>query len=82
MLAGLKMVLTAGFAPALATLSTSCLFYWTTRAVGTGLRLDSPAGVAPAESLYKSDPSRCVAMHRDMEAMVAVSGAAPETAGL
>jgi hypothetical protein len=27
-----KMVPTAGFAPALATLSTSCLFCWTTRA--------------------------------------------------
>jgi len=47
-----KMVLAAGFAPALATLSTSCLFCWTTRA-GT---LDPPAGDAPAESLYKSDP--------------------------
>ena len=52
MLAGLRMVLAAGFAPALATLSTSCLFCWTTRAK----KLDPPAGVAPAVSLYKSDP--------------------------
>ena len=51
MLAGPKMVLAAGFAPALATLSTSCLFCWTTRAK----KLDPPAGDAPAESLYKND---------------------------
>ena len=46
-----RLVLAAGFAPALATLSTSCLFCWTTRAE----KLDPPAGIAPAESLYKND---------------------------
>jgi len=44
-----KMVLAAGFAPALATLSTSCLFCWTTRAK----EMDPPAGAAPAEFRYK-----------------------------
>src|SRR5512138_45868 len=39
-------------APALATLSTSCLFCWTTRANGMG----PPAGVAPARLLYKRNP--------------------------
>ena len=34
-----KLVLAAGFAPALATLSTSCLFCWTTRA-GKRLRVE------------------------------------------
>ena len=51
----LKMVLTAGFAPALATLSTSCLFCWATRAAGAEPTLDPPAGAAPAGSLYKSE---------------------------
>ncbi len=46
------MVLAAGLAPALATFSTSGLFYWTTRAK----TLEPPAGVAPAGSLYKSEP--------------------------
>jgi hypothetical protein len=45
----------AGFAPALATLSTSCLFLldyasdWRTA-------LDPPAGAAPARFLYKRNP--------------------------
>ena len=52
MLAGQELVLAAGFAPALATLSTSCLFCWTTRAK----KLDPPAGDAPAGSLYKREP--------------------------
>src|SRR5215475_9922467 len=46
------MVLAVGLAPALATLSTSGLFCWTTRA----RKLEPPAGDAPAESLYKSNP--------------------------
>ena len=46
------MVLAAGFALALATFSTSCLFCWATRANELG----PPAGVAPAGSLYKSEP--------------------------
>jgi hypothetical protein len=48
----LKLVLAAGFAPALATLSTSCLFCWTTRA----MEMDPPAGAAPAGILYKRNP--------------------------
>ena len=48
----LKLVLAAGFAPALATLSTSCLFCWTTRA----LEMEPPAGAAPARFSYKEDP--------------------------
>ena len=47
-----KMVLAAGFAPALATLSTSCLFCWTTRAKELG----PPLGAAPTGILYKRNP--------------------------
>ena len=80
-----KMVLAAGFAPALATLSTSCLFCWTTRAK----EMDPPAGAAPAGFLYKRNP-QAAAWRRKWPAepklnerrMVAVSGAAPDTAGL
>ena len=43
------MVLAAGFAPALATLSTSCLCCWTTRAKW----MEPPAGAAPARLSYK-----------------------------
>ena len=46
-----KLVLAAGVAPALATISTSCLFCWTTRADEMG----PPAGVDPAGLLYKSN---------------------------
>ena len=52
MLAGRKLVLAAGIAPALATLSTSCLCCWTTRAK----EMDPPAGAAPARFLYKRNP--------------------------
>lgn len=47
-----RMVLAAGVAPALATLLTSCLFCWTTRA----RKLETPADDAPAGLLYKSNP--------------------------
>ena len=43
------MVFTAGFAPALATLSTSCLCCWTTRAN----KVDPPDGDGRAETLAK-----------------------------
>src|ERR1022692_3615335 len=46
------MVLAAGIAPALATLSTSCLCFWTTRA----MEMEPPAGDAPAGFLYKRNP--------------------------
>ena len=46
-----KMVLAAGFAPALATFSTSCLFCWTTRAK----TMEPPAGAAPARFSYKEN---------------------------
>src|SRR6266567_7342009 len=46
------MVLAAGFAPALAALSTSCLCCWTSRAN----EMDPPAGAAPAGLLYKRNP--------------------------
>jgi len=52
MLAGQEMVLAAEFAPALATLSTSCLCCWTTRAK----EMEPPAGAAPARFLYKRNP--------------------------
>lgn len=70
----LKLVLTAGLAPALATLSTSCLC--------VGLRelkwMEPPAGAAPAGLLYKRNPQAAAWRRR----MVAVPGAAPDTAGL
>ena len=50
-----RMVLVAGFAPALATLSTSCLCCWTTRAG----EMEPPAGAAPARLAYKESLSRC-----------------------
>jgi len=43
-----KLVLAAGIAPALATLSTSCLCCWTTRAT-----MEPPFGAAPNRFLYK-----------------------------
>jgi hypothetical protein len=47
-----KMVLATGVAPALATPSTSCLCFWTTRAN----KREPPAGDAPAGILYKRNP--------------------------
>lgn len=51
-----RMVLAAGVAPALATLSTSCLFCWTTRAACAGPPLDPRVGAAPTGFLYKRNP--------------------------
>ena len=48
----LKLVLAAGFAPALATLSTSCLC-WLDYA---SKEMEPPAGAAPAGFLYKRNP--------------------------
>ena len=79
------MVLATGIAPALATLSTSCLCI--------GLReqngMEPPAGDAPAGILYKRNP-QAAAWRRTWPAepklnerwLVAVSGAAPDMAGL
>jgi len=55
------MVLAAGSAPALATLSTSCLCCWTTRAKWMG----PPAGAAPARLSYKGS-LRAAARRRRM----------------
>lgn len=49
----LKVVLTAGLAPALATLSTSCLCVGLRELLG---KMEPPTGAAPAGLLYKRNP--------------------------
>ena len=68
-----KVVLAEGFAPALATFSTSCLFCWTTQAK----EMEPPAGDAPAGSLYKSKPQAAAWRLK----MVAREGSAPPISG-
>jgi hypothetical protein len=52
-----KVVLAAGFAPALATFSTSCLSVGLRELLAQGhQQMEPPAGDAPAGSLYKSKP--------------------------
>ena len=44
--------------------------------------MDPPAGDAPAESLYKSDPQAAAWRQKGRAKTFAVSGAAPDIAGL
>ena len=78
-----RMVLATGVAPALATFSTSCLCYWTTRAKW----ILQP--VLPRQDCFTKETRRLLHggktdCHSWLEErrMVAVSGAAPDTAGL